>query len=67
MSRTVFLVALTVLCLTEIHGRYAKDPRFYDRFGKDQGFVVKAADESNGKEVIMKLIRTYISLLMILK
>ena len=73
MSRTVLVVAFTVLCLTEINGMYAKDPRFLARIGDDQGFVAKAADESNGRgliqfgdKVTLKLFRTNIPLFMIL-
>ena len=71
MSRTVLVVAFTVLCLTEINGMYARSGRPWNlaRFGEDKGFVVKDADESNGRglnqfgdKVIMKLFETYIPL-----
>jgi len=45
MSGTVLVVAFTLLCLSEIDGMYAKDPRFLARLGGDQGYAVNDADE----------------------
>ena len=51
MSRTVLMVAFTLLYLSEINGMSVTDPRFTARFGRDQGFVVRDASESNGQDL----------------
>ena len=65
MSRTVLVVAFTLLCLSEINGMYTNDRRCLARHGNDQGLIVTDVDESNGRElkqfddkVIIKLIQT---------